>query len=267
LWQFCDGAGVKVNTSPSCLTTSAGTRPSSTATARTVSGSATATGVSTEVSPTATGKIGEGSTATESPIPAPSSSGLSPGSIAGIAVGAIVGMAIILLGLLIAVRKRRAKKNASPPSMLELEDAPPQSKVAELPSPDVDSPPGKKPELQTPMHPDIAELDPNPPQRGPQELPSSATPPTNVAELPLSPAKGSDEAPRELDVQPQPTPEQETNRDGEPRLAIAEDEEWANLEQRQAQLAERKRRLMEIERIEAEEAEIAQRMSLLRKSD
>lgn len=43
-------------------------------------------------------------------------------------------------------------------------------------------------------------------------------------------------------------------------------EELTDLEQRQAQLAERKRRLMELERIEAEEAEIARRMADLKQS-
>lgn len=199
-----------------------------------------------------------------------SSSGLSPGAIAGIVIGVILGIATLILAIVLVMRKRRGKPDTVPSDVAELDSA--AKPISELPPDDLATDSWNK--LKHREHdlselasePDIVELasDPHMQHRGPHELPSPTDQSSVKGFLSVSaaPTPSLDQALRES-----PSQNALGGDDTSTLAASTRGEELSTLEQRQTQLAERKRRLMEIDEIEAEAAEISRRMARLRDGD
>jgi hypothetical protein len=197
--------------------------------------------------------------------------GLSSSSIAAIVCGVVTGVAV-LLSIILILRRRRKKAHYLPPNIMyvEIDDAS-QTAVAELAP---DSLPGpsaalwrKKKRSPASTHSDIHELPPDPPEKSMEErsVPldqSSVSGPASAATPSATTATDQDDRPEEIKAVVTATLERSEN-EGEGSIPTREDE-LASLEQRRVQLAERKWRLMELDRIEDEEAEIERRLTRLR---
>ncbi|KAK4449021.1 hypothetical protein QBC34DRAFT_101784 [Podospora aff. communis PSN243] len=204
---------------------------------------------------------------------------LSSGSIAAIVCGAVTGVAVLLAIILIIRRRRRKKAHYLPPNIMyvEIDDAS-QTAVAELAP---DSLPGPSPSIwrkkkkRSPAstRSTIHELPHNPSEKRVDEPPvpvdqpsvpapsSAVTPSATSSSIPSATiAVDQDEVPAE--AKSAVTLKRNEN-EGDVPMATTEDE-LASLEQRRVQLAERKWRLMELDRIEDEEAEIERRLTRLK---
>jgi len=198
--------------------------------------------------------------------------GLSSSAIAAIVCSIVTGLAV-LLAIILIVRRRRKKAPYLPPNIMyvEIDDAS-QTAVAEL-APDSLPGPGaalwrkKSSQSARLKHPGIPELPPNPPRNRLLEPVTHAAHPTSGFPSSSTTASGTlAMAPERTAEDAQSATAGDNGEEGGSRDPPSTGDEFESLQERRVHLAERKWRLMELDRIEDEEAEIERRLTQLKSS-
>ena len=245
---------------------------------------ATTAGTTTSSSPTQ--NVPPSTSGSGDTIPPGGSRRLSTGAIAGIVVGSVVLLLSIAIAIAILIRRRKRRVSSQRPGReeAELDGEKADRALSELPTAGHNAPWSNVHEMDAAQRLAVPELasgvlqQPSkeaslgqiadkhrepviaPLGQSPEELPADK-PIRNPSELPSGPV---DQPPEELPALPPAVAGTAA-----PASAGMEErgyaEEMASLGQRQSQLLERKRRLMELETIEAEEERIRQRMEFLDK--